>query len=207
MFYGRTQYDPVYIIAQIASVQAIFYITLGALLWVLVGPYAGRLTLSYIFSSAWLKVGGWMVVLSSLGTAVITAISIALIVERAKKCLDFSFTVYFVHVAACVCYAGVPRHWQWWGMIAGSFVLTALLSETICARRELRDIPLGTTMHRRAPQSELTPLKPGGQAAGRTSPAPKGVSAVKSIIERVVNKADSGRGVSSAGSRHAEEQV
>ena len=64
----------------------------------------------------------------------------------------------------------------------------------------------GTTVHRRAPQSELTPLKPGGQAAGRTSPAPKGVTAVKSIIERVVNKADS-RGTSSAGSRHAEEQV
>lgn len=37
MFYGRTHYDPVYIIAQIASIQAIFYVTLGALLWVLVG--------------------------------------------------------------------------------------------------------------------------------------------------------------------------
>ena len=37
MFYGRTQYDPVYIVAQIASIQAIFYITLGALLWGLVG--------------------------------------------------------------------------------------------------------------------------------------------------------------------------
>ena len=36
----------------------------------------------------------------------------------------------------------------------------------------------GTTMHRRAPQSELTPLKPGGQAAGRASPAPKGMAAV-----------------------------
>lgn len=106
MFYGRSQYDPIYIIAQIASIQAIFYVTLGALLWVLVGkgshsivrpccrgrevsficktnagPYAGRLTLSYIFSSAWLKIGGWMVVLSSLGTAVVTAISIAVIVR------------------------------------------------------------------------------------------------------------------------------
>lgn len=30
-----------------------------------------------------------------------------------------------------------------WGMTGGSFVLTALLSETISARRELRDIPLG----------------------------------------------------------------
>jgi hypothetical protein len=37
MFYGTSQYDPVYIIAQIASIQAIFYITLGALFWFLVG--------------------------------------------------------------------------------------------------------------------------------------------------------------------------
>lgn len=37
MFYGTAQYDPVYIVAQIASIQAIFYVTLGALLWVLVG--------------------------------------------------------------------------------------------------------------------------------------------------------------------------
>lgn len=33
-------------------------------------------------------------------------------------------------------------------MIAGCFVLTALLSETICARRELRDIPLGLCAHK-----------------------------------------------------------
>ena len=114
MFYGRTQYDPVYIIAQIASIQAIFYVTLGALLWVLVGkgrqcitrpccnfrnttsirsitagPYAGRLTLSYVFSSAWLKVGGWMVVLASLGTAVVTAISIAIIVSMSDVYMRF----------------------------------------------------------------------------------------------------------------------
>lgn len=30
-----------------------------------------------------------------------------------------------------------------WGVTGGSFAVTALLSETICARRELRDIPLG----------------------------------------------------------------
>ncbi len=37
MFYGTSQFDPVYIVAQIASIQAVFYITLGALFWLLVG--------------------------------------------------------------------------------------------------------------------------------------------------------------------------
>ncbi len=34
-----------------------------------------------------------------------------------------------------------------WGVTGGSFVITALLSEAICARRELRDIPLGGCEH------------------------------------------------------------
>lgn len=148
-----------------------------------------------------------MVLLASLGTAVVTAISIALIVERAKKCLDFSFTVHFIHVVACISYAGFPRRWEWWGVTGGSFIITALLSEAICARRELRDIPLGKSAHKRAPQAELTPLDTGGQAAGRASPASKGMAAVKSVVERVVNKADATRPSTLTGSRLADEQV
>ena len=34
-------------------------------------------------------------------------------VERAKKCLDFSFTAYFIHFVACTLYAGFPKQWQW----------------------------------------------------------------------------------------------
>ncbi|KAL0035253.1 hypothetical protein WJX79_008720 [Trebouxia sp. C0005] len=187
MFYGTSQYDPVYIIAQIASIQAIFYITLGALFWLLVGPYASGLTLSYLFSSVWLQVGGWMV-------------------ERAKKCLDFSFTVHFIHIVASASYAGFPRRWEWWGVTGASFLITALLSEAICTRRELRDIPLGGTAHKRAPQAELTPLNTSGQAAGR-SPASKGMAAINSVVGRAVNKSDAGRPSNSMGSKLANEQV
>lgn len=207
MFYGTSQYDPIHIIAQIASIQAIFYITLGSLFWLVVGPYVGKLALSYVFSNVWPINHGERVLLASLGTAVVTAVFLALIVERAKKCLDFSFTVYFIHTIACIGYAGIPRRWQWWGLTSGSFVITALLSEAICARRELRDIPLGTSAHRRAPQAELTPLNAGGQAAGRASPASKSMAAVKSVIERGVSKVESARNASSLGSRTAEEQV
>ena len=105
MFYGTSQYDPIHIIAQIASIQAIFYITLGSLFWLLVGrldftlhtiqscikasltcvvssgPYVGKLTLSYVFSSVWPINHGGRVLLSSLGTAVVTAVFLALIVS------------------------------------------------------------------------------------------------------------------------------
>lgn len=42
MFYGTRQFDPIFITAQIASVQCIFYITLGALLWLLVGEHSAE---------------------------------------------------------------------------------------------------------------------------------------------------------------------
>lgn len=172
MFYGTTRFDPVYIVAQIASLQCIFYITLGALLWLLVGPYTGRLTLPYLFSSVWVQQGGWAVWLSNAGTAATIAVAIALIVERAKKCLDFSFTAYFIHFVACSAYAGLPRQWQWWAVNIACLVATALTSEAICARRELRDIPIGKGGPRRAPQAELTPLNPRGPPAGRSPAKP-----------------------------------
>ncbi|DBA97476.1 TPA: hypothetical protein ACH3X1_015190 [Trebouxia sp. C0004] len=93
-----------------------------------------------------------------------------------------------------------------WGVIGGSLLITALLSEAICARRELRDIPLGGTAHRRAPQAELTPLNSSRQAAGR-SPASRGMAAINSVVERAVIKSDIGRAGTSMGSKLAHEQV
>lgn len=37
MFYGNSTWDPVLIVAQIISLQCLFYISLGLLLWLLVG--------------------------------------------------------------------------------------------------------------------------------------------------------------------------
>lgn len=166
MFYGRTQYDPVYIIAQIASIQAIFYVTLGALLWVLVGkgkqcticPCRRRtkvdlyphcraicwqahpiLHLQQCLAQGWWLDGGavklgdsccnchlycnhckyvWRIYAFLVDGTVLqhtySCIVAHMQIERAKKCLDFSFTVYFIHVMACICYAGVPHQWQWY---------------------------------------------------------------------------------------------
>lgn len=40
MFYGATIWDPVLIIAQIVAIQCLFYVSLGLLLWVLLGTSA-----------------------------------------------------------------------------------------------------------------------------------------------------------------------
>ena len=37
MFYGTQVWDPVLIVAQIVTIQCLFYISFGLLLWILVG--------------------------------------------------------------------------------------------------------------------------------------------------------------------------
>lgn len=36
-----------------------------------------------------------------------------IVVERAKKCLDFSATTYLVHLLAVVIFSGFPTHIAW----------------------------------------------------------------------------------------------
>ncbi|CAN0263554.1 unnamed protein product [Ectocarpus sp. 8 AP-2014] len=65
-----------------------------------------------------------------------------MIVERAKKCLDFTSTLYILHVAICSFYDGIPHNWEWWILQMASLALMVVLGEYACSRRELRDIPL-----------------------------------------------------------------
>ena len=64
------------------------------------------------------------------------------VVERAKKCLDFSATVYIVHLIICYTYGGWPASLTWWIVNVVGLAIMALLGEYLCIKRELRDIPI-----------------------------------------------------------------
>ena len=70
------------------------------------------------------------------------AVYLAVLVERAKKCLDFTATLFLIHAMLCVAYAGWPRSFEWWAVNLVSLILMAVLAEWLCLRRELREIPL-----------------------------------------------------------------
>ena len=73
---------------------------------------------------------------------VCSAIFIAKIVERAKKCLDFTITLFFFHFLGCLVYRGFPSRSEWWTIQFLSVIVTVLLAEYLCARLELADIPI-----------------------------------------------------------------
>eukprot|EP00850_Spirogloea_muscicola_P011822 SM000074S21732 [mRNA] locus=s74:542732:543944:- [translate_table: standard] len=147
MFYGAAVWDPWLILAQIATLQCLFYLTLGALLALLVGSHApARFDLALFFDAAALDAAtpaGCSAILAFAGTAAAGAGYLLVIVERAKKCLDFTATTYIIHLALCTAYAGLPATFTWWLVNGLALVFMAVLGEWLCMRRELRDIPLG----------------------------------------------------------------
>ncbi|PPD92908.1 hypothetical protein GOBAR_DD10153 [Gossypium barbadense] len=58
-----------------------------------------------------------------------------------KKCLDFSATLYIIHLFICLAYGGWPSSVTWWVVNGTGVTVMALLGEYLCIKRELREIP------------------------------------------------------------------
>ena len=64
------------------------------------------------------------------------------LVERARKCLDFSATLYIIHLFFCILYGGWPSSMAWWVVNGTGLAVMALLAEYLCIKREQREIPM-----------------------------------------------------------------
>ena len=145
---GGAGFDPALIVGQIAAMQSLFYLGLGAWLLLLNG-LAGRpataVGLEQIFSARAVRLsspGCAVAIAAFFVNAVAGGCFLMLIVERAKKCLDFTVTAHFLHLCFCTLYEGFPEGWEWWLLTTLSIVVMSLLGEYLCMRREMREIPL-----------------------------------------------------------------
>lgn len=64
------------------------------------------------------------------------------LIERSRKCLDFSATLYIVHLFICIVYGGWPSSITWWIVNGSGIAVMALLGERLCMKRELQEISL-----------------------------------------------------------------
>ncbi|KAL2462708.1 Coatomer subunit beta'-1 [Forsythia ovata] len=145
MFYGAVVWDPWLIVAQIVCLQCLYYLTLGIFLAILVGTRVSKMSLVYFFDYAIVTsstVTGWCVIASIFLSSVAGAGYLLYLIERAKKCLDFSATLYIIHLFICIIYGGWPSSITWWVVNITAFAVMALLGEYLCMRRELREIPI-----------------------------------------------------------------
>ncbi|KAL9304479.1 hypothetical protein ACSQ67_021742 [Phaseolus vulgaris] len=155
MFYGAVVWDPWLIVAQIVGLQCLYYITLGLLLSILVGTRVSRMSLVYFFDYVAITtstVTGWCVIASFLLSSVSGAVYMFYLIERSRKCLDFSATLYIVHLFICIVYGGWPSSITWWIVNGSGIAVMALLGERLCMKRELQEISL--TRFRSNPSSK-----------------------------------------------------
>ncbi|CAK9211511.1 unnamed protein product [Sphagnum troendelagicum] len=148
MFYGAMVWDPWLILAQIVCIQCLYYISLGILLYAFVGTQVPRFTLKYFFDYTLVtatSIVGWSTLAAFFVNALAGAGYVFLLVERAKKCLDFTITMYIIHLVFCILYNGLPSSFLWWLVYIVCVVVTSLLAEWLCIRRELKDIPVRST--------------------------------------------------------------
>ncbi|XP_011002695.1 PREDICTED: protein SYS1 homolog [Populus euphratica] len=145
MFYGAEVWDPWLIAAQIVCLQCLYYLTLGFFLSFLVGTRVSRLTLVYFFDFATITtstVTGRCVIASLLPSSFAGAGYMLYLIERAKKCLDFSATLFIIHLFICIIYGGWPSSITWWVVNGTGFAVMARLGKYLCSKRELREIPI-----------------------------------------------------------------
>lgn len=95
--------------------------------------------------TTWSTTEGWRFIFAFGFVSVCLALFLTIVVGRAKKCLDFAFTVYLVHFVNCCFVTGVPRGAAWWVVTGLGVSIAAIGSEYLCVTREMRDIPIGGT--------------------------------------------------------------
>mmetsp|Transcript_23783 Transcript_23783/g.93571 ORF Transcript_23783/g.93571 Transcript_23783/m.93571 type:complete len:166 (-) Transcript_23783:184-681(-) len=147
VFYGREVFNPWLIAFQILLMQTVFYSG-----YVFVLLIADRVTASHanivhqMFRYDFFNLHDTTGFVTCLGmfvsTIVFVTFGLVYIIGRAKKCLDFAGTLFLIHFLLCWVYYGFPARFLWWLVNATSMGAATLLSEFLCLRLELREIPL-----------------------------------------------------------------
>ena len=137
-------FQPVLIVLQIICMQCFFYLAMGTLAALSHVIWDTPVALDHMFTDGYVNFhswSGWSACLGNIATGVAGAYLLSIVVEKSKKCVDFTFTVYFFHIIACSIYQEFPLVWEWWLSIVVSSVIMATLGEYWCASIEMEDIP------------------------------------------------------------------
>lgn len=141
-----TTWDPVLIVSQIVTMQAIFYGCLSAWMVVMDLLLGDAQSLDHIFSYQELevrKVSGRMIIAAFVLNSISSAVGLWYVVKRTKQCLDFSVTAYVVHLFACWFYnCSFPSSVSWWLLCFVCTTLMCVCGEFLCMRTELKAIPV-----------------------------------------------------------------
>ena len=141
----NSAFNPRLIFSQIVALQSFHYLTLGFCIQCNHVVYGSSITIDRIFTSQYIDIWtgeGWCDNAAVLTSALVGSALLAVIVEKSKKVLDFSVTLFFIHFIACCLYGGAPNTYSWWIVHIVATIIMTLLGEYLCSIREMNEIPL-----------------------------------------------------------------
>lgn len=92
----------------------------------LFNPTAFDLSMNYSF----------ITIAANFANIIFVVLTLAIIVEKANRCLDFTLTVFIIHLLlTCVVYK-FPNTFNWWATHGILITVTVLTSEFVCLKLE-----------------------------------------------------------------------
>merc|ERR1711941_88325 len=138
-------WDPLLIISQIMSLQGLYYTSFGIILGILFQLSSTSPQISHMVNPKHLNLSNLentLVVMSSAINSLCVAVFLWLVVQRAKLCLDFTCTLYFLHALIGWYYCGKLVTFSSFIIQIICISISAIVGEYLCMRSELRAIPL-----------------------------------------------------------------
>ncbi|KAJ8659921.1 hypothetical protein O0I10_004514 [Lichtheimia ornata] len=137
-------WDPLLIIAQIVSLQSVYYITISILLLLALALTGDELSLDAILNDNEIRtdtVFGWTLALVWVVNAAISIPVIVFLIQRAKLVLDFVATLHGIHMVLIWSHTGhFPTCGAWWVLQVVSIIGMTLGGEWACMQREMEPI-------------------------------------------------------------------
>ncbi|KAH7642408.1 sys1 golgi trafficking protein [Dermatophagoides farinae] len=144
--FSYSRWDPILISTQIVAIQTTFYLSLGFILFFIANLFGYYPTLDQIFNSQIVSFKtslGLVITISFILNSFFGALILHFIVRRAKKCLDFTLTLFIIHLIMVRFYNGqIPSSFSWWLLNIICITIMCISGEYVCLQSELKAIPL-----------------------------------------------------------------
>ncbi|CAK0808145.1 unnamed protein product [Prorocentrum cordatum] len=141
-FFGASKFDPRLISTQIVVMQAAFWFCFAGVYsianWIIGAPQS----LSQMFVGkgyTWATTPGLALACSLWATTFAMVAALRIVVERAKKCLDFVATYHIFHLVATCFVSGFPSELHWWVIHAAALIVAVVVGEYVCMLGDIDD--------------------------------------------------------------------
>lgn len=143
--FQKSDFNPVLICLNIVILSTGYYLTNIFFTILFNSIFKTKLHINQIISDEALDLSskyGYSFLCSSFFTNMVMVVLFVVVVEKAKKILDYVLTNFFIHLVLCTVNSGFPFRFLWWTFNGLIITIVTLLSEYITLKIEQKEIKL-----------------------------------------------------------------